>query len=159
MNPIDTQNKLVVLIIVVALTIIVAIEIPESNASTLLSSSASPASFGDITLTQPKMVSDDGHELNTVKAYQSVGISSVLTNHAPSEKKFTYIVQVLNKKMQAEYLEGLSASMLSGQSFSCSQSWIPKEPGQYTIQIFVWQSLGSPIVVTNVIKTTITVSV
>ncbi|OLC34495.1 MAG: hypothetical protein AUH84_04790 [Thaumarchaeota archaeon 13_1_40CM_4_38_7] len=158
MSPIDTQNKLVI-ILLVAVTIIAVVKIPESHAYFLSSSSASPASFGDITLTQPKMVSDDGRELNTIKVYQSVGISSVLTNHAPSEKKFTYIVQVLNKKMQVEYLEGLSASMLSGQSFSCSQSWIPKEPGQYTIQIFVWQSLGSPIVVTNVIKTTVIVAV
>ncbi len=121
------------------------------------SSNASPASFGDFTLTQPKMVSDDGHELNRIQVGQSVGVSSVLTNHNFSEKKFTYIVQVLNKKGQTEYLEGLSASMLSGQSFTAAQSWIPKEPGQYTVQIFVWTSLASPIPITNSIDSTITV--
>ena len=85
MNPIDTQNKQLVIILVVALTIIAAVKIPESSAYSLSSSSVSPASFGDITLTQPKMVSDDGHELNTIKVYQSVGIASVLTNHAPKK--------------------------------------------------------------------------
>ena len=103
------------------------------------------------------MVGGDGNELKSIHVDQSVGISSILQNHASSEKKFTYIVQVLNSKIQTEYLQGLSASMDSGQSFTASQSWTPSHAGTYTVQVFVWQGLDSPIAVTNVIQTTITV--
>lgn len=115
------------------------------------------ASFGDITLTPPQTVGYDGKELNSINVGEPVGFSSVLTNHAKSEQKFTYLVQILNKDGGTDYLEGLSASLLPNQSFTASQSWIPREAGKYTVQVFVWESLSSPIPLTQVIKTQITV--
>ncbi len=114
--------------------------------------------FGDITLTSPKMVSTTGEQLGALHVDQQIGVESTLTNHATSEQKFTYLVQVLNKDGGTEYLEGFSASMVSNQSFTASQVWVPKEPGQYTIQIFVWDSLASAIPLTNVLETQITVN-
>lgn len=115
------------------------------------------ASFGDITLTPPKTVSLNGKELETISVDEPVGFSSVLTNHDKLEHKFTYIVQILNKEGGTDYLEGLSASLLPNQSFTASQAWTPGEVGKYTIQIFVWESLASPIPLTEVIQTEITV--
>lgn len=115
------------------------------------------ASFGDITLTSPKSVGLDGKELDSIHVDEPVGFSSTLTNHGTSEQKFTYIVQILNKDGGTDYLEGLSASFLPNQSFSASQSWSPTEAGRYTVQIFVWESLGSAIPLTAVIQTEITV--
>lgn len=115
------------------------------------------ASFGDITLTPPKTVGYDGKALNSINTGEPVGFSSVLTNHAKSEQKFTYLVQILNKDGGTDYLEGLSASLLPNQSFTASQSWIPREAGKYTVQVFVWESLASPMPLTQVIKTQITV--
>ena len=142
------------------MTLIFAVGIIDSATMSFAStpsSNATPGSFGDFTITQPKMVDYDGHELNKIQVGQQVGVSSVLTNHNFYEKKFTYIVQVLNNKGQTEYLEGLSASMVSGQSFTAAQTWIPHEPGKYTVQIFVWSSLASPIPITNPKDSTITV--
>ena len=115
------------------------------------------ASFGDITLTAPKSVSLDGKELDNIHVDEPVGFSSTLTNHGKSEQKFTYIVQILNNEGGTDYLEGLSASFLPNQSFTASQSWSPIESGQYTVQIFVWESLGSAIPLTPVIQTEILV--
>jgi len=114
--------------------------------------------FGDITLTSPKLVNTTGEELGTLHVGEQIGVESILTNHAKSEQKFTYLVQVLNKDDGTEYFEGLSASMVFNQSFTASQVWIPKEPGQYTIQIFVWDSLASAIPLTNFLETQITVN-
>ena len=114
--------------------------------------------FGDITLTSPKMVNITGEQLGTLHVGEQIGVESTLTNHAKSEQKFTYLVQVLNKDYATEYLEGFSASMVSNQSFTASQVWVPKEPGQYTIQVFVWDSLASAIPLTNVLETQITVN-
>ena len=114
--------------------------------------------FDDITLTAPKMVNTTGQELTSFQVGQQIGIESTLTNHATSEQKFTYLVQVMNKDGAAEYLEGFSASMVSNQSFTASQVWIPKEPGQYTIQVYVWDSLTSGIPLTQVLQTQIAVN-
>jgi hypothetical protein len=114
--------------------------------------------FGDITLTAPRMVNTTGQELTSFQVGQQIGIESTLTNHATSEQKFTYLVQVMNKNGATEYLEGFSASMVSNQSFTASQVWIPKEPGQYTIQVYVWDSLTSGIPLTHVLQTQITVN-
>jgi len=115
------------------------------------------ATFGDISLTSPKMVSLTGYELTSLHVDQQIGIESIITNHATSQKKFTYMVQVLNNKGQVEYFEGLSASILPNQSFTVSQSWIPKESGQYTVQTFVWDSLLFPTPMTKVVQTQVTV--
>ncbi len=115
------------------------------------------ATFGDISLTSPKMVSLTGQELTRFHVGQQIGVQSVITNHAASEKRFTYLVQVLNNKGQTEYFEGLSASILPNQSFTVSQLWIPKESGPYTVQTFVWDSLLLPTPVTNVIQTQVMV--
>ncbi len=114
--------------------------------------------FGDITLTPPKMVSTNGQELTSFHIGQQIGVESTITNHAKFEQKFTYLVQVSNKDGATEYLEGFSASMVPNQSFTASQVWVPKEPGQYTIQVFVWESLASAIPLTNVLETQITVN-
>jgi len=114
--------------------------------------------FDDITLTSPKLVNTSGEQLGALHAGQQIGVESTLTNHAKSEQKFTYIVQVLNKDYGIEYLEGFSASMVSNQSFTASQVWVPKEPGQYTIQVFVWDSLASAVPLTDVLETQITVN-
>ena len=115
------------------------------------------ATFGDISLTPPKMVSTTGEQLEALHVGEQIGVESVITNHATSEKRFTYMVQVLNNKGQTEYFEGLSASILPNQSFTVSQSWIPKESGQYTVQTFVWDSLLFPTPVTKVMQTQVTV--
>ena len=115
------------------------------------------ATFGDISLTSPKMVSLTGYELTSLHVGQQIGVESIITNHATSQKKFTYMVQVLNNKGQVEYFEGLSASILPNQSFTVSQSWIPKESGQYTVQTFVWDDLLFPTPMTKVVQTQITV--
>ncbi len=73
------------------------------------------------------------------------------------EKKFTYVVLVLNQAKQIELKEGLSASIGPGQSFTVAQSWTPKESGTYTVQTFLLNSylMASPL--TNVIETQIIV--
>ena len=116
------------------------------------------AALSDITLTAPKMVNITGHEITRFQVGQQIGIESTLTNHASSDQKFTYLVQVMNKDGVTEYLEGFSASMISNQSFTASQVWIPKELGQYTIQVYVWDSLKSGIPLTHVLQTQISVN-
>jgi hypothetical protein len=115
------------------------------------------ASYGDIILTNPAMVTITGQPLTSLHVGQQIGIQSILTNHGIAGQKFTYLVQVLNSHGGTEYLEGFSASMVANQSFTAAQVWIPKDPGTYTVQVFVWKSLASAIPLTEVLQSQITV--
>jgi hypothetical protein len=115
------------------------------------------ASYGDVTLSNPVMVTPTGQPLNSIHVGQEIAVQSMLTNHGTSEQNYTYLVQVLNSNGGTEYLEGTSASMVANQTFTEAQVWIPKDPGTYTVQVFVWQSLASAIPLTNVIQTSINV--
>jgi hypothetical protein len=110
------------------------------------------ASYGDVTLTSPSMVDTMGHILGSYHVDQQIGVQSTLTNYGNTEQKFCYAVQVLESNGSTDYLDYTSAQLLSSQSFSVSQVWIPKVPGTYTVQVFVWDSLATGIPLTDVIE-------
>ena len=115
------------------------------------------ATSSNLTLTSPTTVDMSGHQKSEIRVGEPVGFSSVVTNHATGEKRFTYVVLILNQEKQIELQEGLSASIGSGQSFTVVQSWVPKESGTYTVQTFLLNGylMASPL--TDVIETQIVV--
>ena len=104
------------------------------------------------------MVNTSGQKITDFHVNQQIGVESNLTNNGKIEHKFTYLVQVMDNHGKTEYLEGFSASMLPNQSFTASQVWMPKAPGQYTVQVFVWDSLSSAIPLTDVLQTQIVIN-
>lgn len=116
------------------------------------------ATDNGITISQPQMVNTMARDISNFHVGQQIGIEATLVNHDQKDRKFTYLVQVINNSGTTEYLEGFSASMLPGQSFNATQVWIPKEAGTYTVQAFVSSSLVPQIPLTNTVKTTITVT-
>ena len=116
------------------------------------------AMTSDVSLTAPVMVDTSGQKISYFHVGSQIGVQSILTNHGKSEQKFSYVVQVLDKNGATDFLEVFSASMLPNQSFTASQVWIPKTTGQYTVQVFVWDSLSSAIPLTDVLNTKIMVN-
>ena len=111
----------------------------------------------DVTLTSPEMVNTSGQKISDFHVGQQIGVESVLTNNGKSEQKFVYLVQIMDNAGRTNFLEGFSASMLPSQSFTASQVWIPKGMGQYTVKVFVWNSLTSGVPLTDVLQTQIKV--
>jgi hypothetical protein len=111
----------------------------------------------NLTMTSPVTVDMSGHQKSEIRVGEPVGFLSVVTNHGTNEKRFTYVVLILNQEKQIELQEGLSVSIGAGQSFTVAQSWIPKEPGSYTVRTFLLDGylLASPL--TDVIETQIVV--
>jgi hypothetical protein len=112
----------------------------------------------NIAMTQPIMVDTSGQKITSFHAGQQIGVESTLTNNGQSEQKFAYMVQILGSNGETEYFESTSASMLPNQAFTTSQVWIPKNTGQYIVEVFVWNSLSSAIPLTNVSQIPITVN-
>lgn len=111
----------------------------------------------NVVMTTPSLVDTSGQKLTSFHAGQQIGVESTLTNNGQSEQKFAYMVQVKGSNGETEYFESTSASMLSNQSFTTSQVWIPKNAGQYVVEVFVWDSLSSAIPLTDVSKISVTV--
>ncbi len=111
----------------------------------------------DITISSLTMVDTTGHEVSSFTVGQEIGVQSVLANHGTTNQKFSYLVQVMDGNGITNYFGATSASMLGNQSFTATQVWIPKAPGTYTVQVYVWDSLASAIPLTDVIEKQITV--
>ena len=111
----------------------------------------------NLTLTSPTTVDMSGHQKSEIHVGEPVGFLSVVTNHGTSEKRFTYVVLILNQDKQTELQEGLSASIGAGQSFTVAQSWIPRESGTYTVKTFLLNGCLMANPLTEVIETQIVV--
>lgn len=116
------------------------------------------ATYSDISISEPTMVDTSGHPLSSYNVGQEIGVQSILTNHGTTNQKFAYLVQVVNNNGVSDYFQAFSASMLGNQSFTATQVWIPKDPGTYTVQVFVWDGLASAVPLTDVVQKQITVS-
>ena len=112
----------------------------------------------NIAMTQPIMVDTFAKKITSFHADQQIGVESTLTNNGQSKQNYAYMVQVLGSNGETEYFESNSASILTNQTFTVSQVWIPKSTGQYTVEVFVWNSLSSAIPLTDVSHIPITVN-
>ena len=75
---------------------------------------------------------------------QQIQIVGSLSNTQDFDQKFVYLFQVKNSQNYVESLSWIQGQLSSGQNLDVSQSWIPKNSGDYTIETFVWTSLKDP---------------
>jgi len=115
------------------------------------------ASSSNITLSTPIAVDTSGNQKLDIHVGEVIAFSSVISNHSGGEKRFTYLVSVLNQNNQVEVREGLSADIGPNQEFTVAQSWMPKESGTYNVQTVLLNGylISSPL--TDVINTQVTV--
>ncbi|MDC8453391.1 MAG: hypothetical protein LV477_10860 [Candidatus Nitrosotalea sp.] len=110
-----------------------------------------------ISISSPMMVDATGHAISSFQVGQQIGIQSMLTNHEAHDQRFAYVVEAMDKNHVLDYFEGFSASMLNNQSFTATQVWTPREAGNYTVQVFVWDNLASAALLSDVMEKQITV--
>jgi len=68
---------------------------------------------------------------------------------------FAYIVQIKNEKNDVVSLSWVTGEVIPSQELGMSISWTPNEPGKYSIDRFVWDSIKGAIPLTGVISTEI----
>lgn len=97
-----------------------------------------------VTVGSPRLVDSTGKTLDKISTGQQVGIVSDITNNMGRNQAFAYLVQVQDSNGIAVSLSWITGSLAPNQSMSLSQSWVPKSPGLYTAQIFVWEGVTNP---------------
>ena len=86
----------------------------------------------------------DGNQVDKLNIDQQVQIRSDIANPSTLNQTFAYIVQIQGKNGFIESLGWLSGVLGPSQAFSPSVSWIPTRAGNYTVTVFVWNSINNP---------------
>ena len=102
------------------------------------------------------MVDTTGHAISNFQVGQPIGIQSMITNEAHYQR-FVYVVNIVDENHVLDYFEGSSAAMESNQTFAATQFWTPKEAGNYTVDVFVWDNLADAVLLSNMMEGKITV--
>ena len=98
-----------------------------------------------------------GNNLASFSSNQQVQIVGSLSNMQEFDQKFVYLFQVKNSKNFVVSLSWIQGQLSSGQNLDVSQSWIPKNSGDYLIETFVWTSLKDPTALSDSITRSISV--
>lgn len=93
---------------------------------------------------EPVLVDSFGETLTQIFTGEQVLIQSEVVNMQNRKQPFAYIVQVKDADGVTVSLSWLTAELPANDSLNVSQSWLPLTPGQYTIEIFVWEGIDEP---------------
>lgn len=96
------------------------------------------------TTAEPKLLNSLGEAVIHVRTGEQLMIQSEITNTQTKKQPFAYIVQVKDVKGITVSLSWITSELPPNESLRVAQSWLPLTPGNYTIEIFVWESLTSP---------------
>jgi len=93
---------------------------------------------------EPVLVNSFGEKVSQVLTGEQLLIQSEVTNSQSKKQPFAYIVQVKDSEGITVSLSWVTSELPPGESLKVAQSWLPSTPGNYSIEIFVWESLTNP---------------
>lgn len=110
--------------------------------TTTIAGSALP--LEQTTSSNARILDSTGKQLSTVNVNQQIQIASDVTNQQDKDQPFAYLVQIQDSNGITVSLSWITGSMVPHQTMNLGQSWMPSNPGRYTAQVFVWQSITNP---------------
>lgn len=108
----------------------------------------SKSGFHQIILEKPTLQDSAGNRLEPEKqkAGQLMTISAdVVSDEDDKSQQFVFIVQVLDSANMPAQISLVFGSVDAGMTSSPMVTWAPKTAGTYTVEVFVWNSLSSPV--------------
>ncbi len=106
---------------------------------------------------EPIIVDSFGKSVSEVFVGEQILVQSEVTNTQSKKQPFVYILQVKDSEGITESLSWISAQLPANESLKVAQSWMPSGPDEYTVEIFVWDSLTNLAPLSPVRMKTITV--
>ena len=108
-----------------------------------------------LTMNEMKILSQNGELIERLDIGQTGMIFSKVKNAIDYSQKFTYIVQIKNEENNIMSLSWVTGEIIPSQELGMSISWMPEEPGKYSIDRFVWDSINGSIPLTDKVSTEI----
>ncbi|MFQ5969696.1 MAG: hypothetical protein ACE5J2_04300 [Nitrososphaerales archaeon] len=93
---------------------------------------------------EPVLLNSFGGSVTQLFTGEQVLIQSQITNKQDKKQPFAYLVQVKDSSGITVSLSWVISELPASDSLNVAQSWLPNVAGQYTVEIFVWESLQNP---------------
>jgi len=82
-----------------------------------------------------------GEPLTSYSTNDQIQIVGTISNEQNFKQKFVYLYQIKDEDGFVVSVSWIQGEIYENQNLDVSQSWIPAETGNYTIETFVWNSL------------------
>ena len=108
-----------------------------------------------LSMNKLEILSQNGELIERLEIGQTGMLFSKVKNAIDFSQEFTYIVQIKNEDNNVISLSWVTGETMPSQELGMSVSWMPQEPGKYSIERFVWNSIEGAIPLTDIISTEI----
>ena len=106
----------------------------------------------------PALADITGASITEVTAGQQVVINTNVKNNDQQSRPFVAIVEVRDANGITQMLQWQTGTMSGGETKNVGISWVPDNAGKYEVRTFVISSLQNPQVLSDVVKSDVTVS-
>ena len=106
-----------------------------------------------LNMSEFKILTQNGDAITELNIGKIGMIFSNIKNELDYSQEFTYIVQIKNENNDVVSLSWVSGEVRPSQELGMSVSWMPQEPGKYSIDRFVWNSIKGSIPLTDTVST------
>ncbi len=110
-----------------------------------------------IGLSQMQLIDQSGAALSRPSLGMQVLIQSNLANSLLTDQPFAYIVQIRDSAGATVMISWMTGTIGANKQFSVAQSWLADDKGDYTAEVFVWQSISNPVILSPALKMNFTV--
>jgi len=135
---------------------IFTVEVEELFASALIGAIVPPLERA--VASEPELVDQTGAALTDVTVGSQVLVQSEITNSQTKKQPFAYIVQIKDENGVTISLSWVTGELPAKETLKAAQSWIPDAAGDFTVEIFVWESVDNPVALSPVRTSTVSVS-
>ena len=122
----------------------IAVSDGSSTASATLS--VIGAGSGIVNVSQLKVVDQTGATLSSPSMGMQILIQSDVRNNLSTDQQFSYIVQIKNSQGATIMISWMTGTLPAGKQYAVAQSWLVENTGEYTAEVFVWQSISNPVI-------------
>lgn len=97
-----------------------------------------------VSIVDPKLVNQSTNPIGeSINVQQPVQVSAEITNNQDISQKIAYIVQIKDAEEIIISVKWFTGTLEANDTKRIGVQWIPKNAGEYTIEIFVWE--GFPV--------------
>lgn len=110
-----------------------------------------------VNVSQMKLVNQLGASVSRPSVGMQVLVQSEVRNTLSTDQEFAYIVQVKNSEGATIMISWMTGTLPAGKQYAVAQSWLVEDEGDYTAEVFVWQSISNPVILAPMQKITFNV--
>lgn len=111
-----------------------------------------------MSISEVRIVDESNQPVSDIEPGEMVMLQSVMKNNMKIKQRFISIYQIKDSSGSTAMIFWMSSQIPAQESLDTAISWIPEADDNYTLQIFLWESLLNPVPLGDFSESLITVS-